>query len=86
MTSTIINAIIAIVGIMSETTTIQITKKTREALKEIGSMGDDYNRVIEKLIAEYRINTARQNIDKTVEEGERLYKDHPEKFVSVDDL
>lgn len=71
---------------MSETTTIQITKKTREALKEIGSMGDDYNRVIEKLIAEYRINTARQNIDKTVEEGERLYKDHPEKFVSVDDL
>jgi len=71
---------------MSETTTIQITKKTREALKEIGSMGDDYNRVIEKLIAEYRINIARQNIDKTVEEGERLYKEHPEEFVSVDDL
>lgn len=71
---------------MSETTTIQITKKTREALKEIGSMGDDYNKVIEKLIAEYRINTTRQNIDKTVEEGERLYKDHPEEFVSVDDL
>lgn len=86
MTSTIINAIIAIVCIMSETTTIQITKKTREALKEIGSMGDDYNKVIEKLIAEYRINTTRQNIDKTVEEGERLYKDHPEEFVSVDDL
>ncbi|WP_157206100.1 hypothetical protein [Methanosarcina vacuolata] len=49
-------------------------------------MGDDYNRVIEKLIAEYRINIARQNIDKTVEEGERLYKEHPEEFVSVDDL
>ena len=72
--------------IMSETTTIQITKETRDALKEIGLMDDDYNRVIEKLIAEYRISIARQNIDKTVEEGERLYKEHPEEFVSIDDL
>jgi hypothetical protein len=71
---------------MSETTTIQISKETRDALKEIGSMGDDYNKVIQKLIAEYRINIARQNIDKTVEEGERLYKEHPEEFVSIDDL
>lgn len=71
---------------MSETTTIQITKETRDALKEIGSMGDDYNKVIQKLIAEYRINTARKNVDKTVEEGERLYKEHPDEFVSIDDL
>ena len=71
---------------MSETTTIQITKETRDALKEIGSMGDDYNKVIQKLIAEYRINIARQNVDKTVEEGERLYREHPEEFVSIDDV
>lgn len=82
----IINIITIIVIIMSETTTIQITKETRDALKKIGSMGDDYNKVIQKLIAEYKINIARQNIDKTVEEGERLYKEHPEQFVSIDDL
>jgi hypothetical protein len=71
---------------MSETTTIQITKETRDALKEIGSMGDDYNKVIQKLIVEYRIIIARQNVDKTVEEGERLYREHPEEFVSIDDV
>jgi len=38
----------AIVVIMSETTTIQVTKQTRDELKRIGSMGDDYNAVIEK--------------------------------------
>lgn len=75
-----------IVTIISETTTIQVTKETRDTLKEIGSVGDDYNKVIQKLIAEYRINIAQQNIDKTVEEEEKLYKEHPEEFVSIDDL
>ena len=35
---------------MSATTTIQLKTNTRDALREIGHMGDDYNTVIENLI------------------------------------
>ena len=74
-----INTIIAIVVIMSETTTIQISKETRDDLKAIGKMGDDYNTVIRKLIHEH-------NCNKLIEEGDRLIKEHRDEFVSVDDL
>jgi predicted CopG family antitoxin len=67
---------------MLETTTIQITKKTRDALKEIGSMGDDYNKVIQKLIEEHK----RRNLEEDIKKWDKLIKEHPEKFVSIDEL
>jgi hypothetical protein len=68
---------------MSETTSIQIAKETRDSLKEIGSMGDDYNKVIKMLIEEHWEKVGRENLEKMFEEGERLFKEHPEKFVRL---
>ncbi|KKG10465.1 hypothetical protein [Methanosarcina sp. 2.H.A.1B.4] len=64
---------------MAETTTIQITKQTRDQLRAIGSMGDDYNTVIEKLIIEH-------NRNRLVEYGQKVVNENKEKFVSVDEL
>lgn len=64
---------------MSETTTIQITTETRDELKAIGKMGDDYNKVIKMLIAEH-------NCNKLIEEGEKLIREHRDEFVNIDDL
>lgn len=75
----VINIIATIADIMAETTTIQITKKTREELRKIGSMGDDYNKVINDLIAEH-------NRNKLAEYGERFIREHKDEFVSIDDL
>lgn len=72
--------------IMSETTTIQITKETRDALKEIGSMGDDYNKVIKKLIEEHNEHVHRLKIDKFAKEADGIIKEHREEFVSIDEL
>jgi len=74
-----INAILAIVSIMAETTTIQITTDTRDQLRELGKMGEDYNTVIRRLIAEY-------NLDKLIEKGEKRIKEHRDKFVDINDL
>ena len=74
-----INNIIVIALIMAETTTIQITKQTRDELRKIGTMGDDYNKVINKLIAEH-------NRDQLAEHGEKFIKEHKDEFVSIDDL
>jgi hypothetical protein len=79
LTDVVINTIIAIVTIMSETTTIQISKDTRDELKTIGKMGDDYNTVIRKLIHEH-------NCNKLIDEGNRLIREHRDEFVSIDDL
>lgn len=79
LTGVVINTMIAIVTIMSETTTIQISKDTRDELKTIGKMGDDYNTVIRKLIHEY-------NCNKLIDEGDRLIREHRDEFVSIDDL
>jgi hypothetical protein len=48
-----INTISIIANNVTETTTIQVKKQTRDELRAIGSMGDDYNAVIEKLIREH---------------------------------
>lgn len=64
---------------MTETTTIQITTETRDELRTIGKMGDDYNKVIRMLIAEH-------NCNQLIEEGERLIREHRDEFVSIDDL
>lgn len=72
--------------IMSETTTIQITTKTRDELKHIGSMGDDYNKVIEKLIHEHREHEYKLKIDRLATEADEFIKTHRDEFVSIDDL
>lgn len=64
---------------MAETTTIQITKQTRDQLRAIGSMGDDYNNVIEKLIIEH-------NRNRLAEYGQKIVNEKKEKFVSIDEL
>lgn len=76
----------AIVVIMSETTTIQVTKQTRDELKRIGSMGDDYNAVIEKLIREYKDHEHKSRIDRLAEEADEFIKEHRDEFVSIDGL
>ncbi|MHB8102872.1 MAG: hypothetical protein ACYDEF_12065 [Methanosarcina sp.] len=64
---------------MTETTTIQITTETRDELRTIGKMGDDYNKVIRMLIVEH-------NCNQLIGEGERLIREHRDEFVSIDDL
>ena len=64
---------------MPETTTIQITTETRDELRDIGKMGDDYNTVIRKLISEH-------NCNKLIEEGDRLIREQRDEFVNIDDL
>lgn len=71
---------------MSDTTTIQIAKETRDALKEIGSMGDDYNKVITKLIEEHKEHIFRLKIDKLAKEADNFIQEHRDEFVSVDEL
>jgi hypothetical protein len=45
-------------------------------------MGDDYNKVIQKLIAEHK----RQNLERDIEKWDKLIKEHPEEFMSLDEL
>ncbi|MGB9928602.1 MAG: hypothetical protein ACPK85_09380 [Methanosarcina sp.] len=71
---------------MSETTTIQITKQTREELKKIGSMGDDYNKVIEKLIKEHKERQYRLKIDAIAQDAKTHFKEHPEEYIDIDAL
>jgi hypothetical protein len=64
---------------MSATTTIQIKTETRDNLREIGHMGDDYNTVIEKLIIEHNRNSL-------VEHGKQVVEERKKEFVNIDDL
>ncbi len=52
---------------MSETITIQITKQIRDELRKIGTMGEDYNKVINDLIVEH-------NRNRSAEHGEKFIK------------
>lgn len=74
-----INIIAAITNNVTETTTIQVKKQTRDELRAIGSMGDDYNSVIEKLIREH-------NRNKLVERSKRVVEERIDEFVSIDEL
>ncbi len=74
-----INTIANIAENMAETTTIQVKTKTRDKLRAIGSMGDDYNSVIEKLIQEH-------NRNKLVEYSRKMVEEHEDEFVSIDEL
>jgi hypothetical protein len=64
---------------MSETTTIQIKKSTRDALLSIGRMGEDYNTVIEGLIREH-------NRNELVEYSRNVVTERKDEFVSIDEL
>lgn len=61
------------------TTTIQIKVQTRDELSEIGSMADDYNSVIERLIVEH-------NRNQLVDYSRRIVEERKKEFVSLDDL
>ncbi len=74
-----INTILDIAKNMTETTTIQVKTTTRDELRSIGSMGDDYNSVIEKLIREH-------NRNKLVEYSRKIVEEHENEFVSIDEL
>jgi len=64
---------------MPETTPISITKQTREELQQIGTIGDDYNKVINDLIVEH-------NRNELAEHGEKFIREHKNEFVSINDL
>jgi len=64
---------------MESITTIQIEKTTRDELKRIGSMGNNYNDVIKMLIAEH-------NANKVIAYGDKYIEENKDKFVSLDEL
>ncbi|WP_129598197.1 hypothetical protein [Methanohalophilus profundi] len=64
---------------MVSSTTIQIKVETRDALRETGSMGDDYNSVIENLIIEHNRNSF-------LEYSRKIVTDRKEEFISVDEI
>ncbi|TGC06965.1 hypothetical protein CUN85_12200 [Methanolobus halotolerans] len=64
---------------MGETTTIQVKKITRDALRSIGHMGEDYNTVIELLIREH-------NRNELVEYSRNVVAERKDEFVSIDEL
>jgi len=64
---------------MGDTTTIQVKTNTRNALRKIGHMGDDYNAVIEKLIIEH-------NRSSLVEYGKQIVEERKNDFVNINDL
>lgn len=72
--------------IMQDGTTIQISKKNREELRKIGAMGDDYNKVIEKLINEYKDHEHKTRIDRLANEAKEFIKTHRDEFVSIDEI
>lgn len=64
---------------MSEMTTIRISTSTRDGLKEIGNLGDDYDSVIGRLIREH-------NRDNLVEYSRKIVEERKGDFVDIDDL
>jgi hypothetical protein len=71
---------------MSETTTIQISTDTRDELRTIGKMGDNYEKVIQKLIKEHKEHKYKLKIDKLAKEADDFIKEHRDEFVSIDEL
>jgi hypothetical protein len=71
---------------MSDTTIIPITIETKDALKKIGPIDDDYNNIIKKLIEEHYEHVYRLKIDKLAKEADDFVKEHRDEFVSIDEL
>ncbi len=64
---------------MSDTTTIKVKKSTRDALRSIGHMGEDYNTVINRLIREH-------NRNELAKCGRKVVAERKDEFVSIDEL
>ncbi|ATU09113.1 hypothetical protein [Methanohalophilus portucalensis] len=64
---------------MASSTPIQVKAQTRDALREMGSMEDDYNSVIEKLIIEHNRNSFLEN-------SRKIVTDRKEEFINVDEI
>ena len=64
---------------MSETTTIRISVDTRESLRKLGNLGDDYDSVIDRLIREH-------NRDNLVRYSKKIVEERKEEFVDLDEL
>ncbi len=60
-------------------TTIQIKKDVRNELKKLGTMDDDYNSIIEKLIREHNRNML-------VEYSKKIVEERKDEFVNLDEL
>lgn len=71
---------------MSATTTIRITTDTRDELRAIGKMGDDYEKVIRRLIEEHKEHLNRLKIDRIAEDAKKHFEEHRDEYVSVNDL
>jgi predicted CopG family antitoxin len=61
----------------SSVTTIQITKDTREQLKELGRKGETYDQLINRLVKLAKRTEFFDEIDRIIE---------TEEFVSIDEL
>lgn len=61
------------------TTTIRIDVETREELKHLGNIGDDYDTVIKKLIEQYN----RENL---VRYSRKVVEERKGDFVDIDEL
>ncbi|MGA1792917.1 MAG: hypothetical protein ACMUHM_03110 [Thermoplasmatota archaeon] len=64
---------------MSETTTIRIRVETRDTLKELGNLGDDYDSVIDRLIREH-------NKEHLVAYSRKVVEERKGDFVDIEDL
>jgi hypothetical protein len=64
---------------MPDTTTIRIKVETRNTLKELGNLGDDYNSVIDRLIREH-------NRERLVQYSRKVVEERKGDFVDLDDL
>lgn len=62
---------------MSQATTIQISKETREELREFGHKGETYDQLIRRLMEAARIVQFFEELDRIVE---------TEEFVPLDDV
>ena len=64
---------------MTATTTIRINVETREELKHLGDIGDDYDLVINRLIREHN----RENL---VRYSRKVMEERKGDFVDIDEL
>jgi hypothetical protein len=81
-----ISTIESIESIMAAVSSIQIRPETKEALKKIGKMGDTYNDVIDQLIEEHFIHKSKLQLDGDIRQWKKNIKEHPKRFVNIDEL
>jgi hypothetical protein len=78
MTNEVLIALIAKKSIMSEVTTIPVTKDVRDRLKRYGMKGETYNDILKRLMDEVDYESFMERQYKKLKENE--------KFVSLDEV